>query len=277
MKKPLLMWTLAIIITLGAAVYQRMTGPTYPKRCKVTIGNQIYKLKLVRSSDAAGDEIVKLEIPDNTVNGKIHLRRYLSKDEWTINEMSREGSFLSGKLPHQPPAGKVEYFIEFSSGNETVFVEKENPIVMRFKGAVPDLVLIPHIFIMFFAMLLSNLAGLLVLFKDQKQKLYGMLALGFLFLGGMILGPIVQKYAFGDLWTGVPYGWDLTDNKTLIGFIGWIIAVAGNWKKERPYLTLIAAVVLLLIYSIPHSLFGSTLSPETGKVTQGFIQFFGLY
>ncbi len=50
----------------------------------------------------------------------------------------------------------------------------------------------------------------------------------------MILGPIVQKYAFGELWTGIPFGWDLTDNKTLIAFLFWILAVIMNRKKERP-------------------------------------------
>ncbi len=40
--------------------------------------------------------------------------------------------------------------------------------------------------------------------------------LGLLLVGGMILGPVVQKYAFGVFWTGVPWGWDLTDNKTLV-------------------------------------------------------------
>ena len=48
----------------------------------------------------------------------------------------------------------------------------------------------------------------------------------------MILGPIVQYYAFGDLWTGIPFGWDLTDNKTLIALIFWILAVV-NEQKER--------------------------------------------
>ena len=40
----------------------------------------------------------------------------------------------------------------------------------------------------------------------------------------MILGPLTQYYAFGALWTGFPFGIDLTDNKTLIALIGWIIA-----------------------------------------------------
>ena len=72
-------------------------------------------------------------------------------------------------------------------------------------------------------------------------------------------------------WTGIPFGWDLTDNKTLIAFIFWILAVVMNRKKERPLYTALAAFVLLLVYSIPHSLFGSELDYTSGQVTQGII------
>jgi hypothetical protein len=90
----------------------------------------------------------------------------------------------------------------------------------------------------------------------------------------MILGPLVQNYAFGELWTGIPFGWDLTDNKTLIAFLFWILAVFMNRKQEKPFYTALAALILLLIYSIPHSMFGSELDYSTGQVTQGFIMFF---
>jgi hypothetical protein len=89
----------------------------------------------------------------------------------------------------------------------------------------------------------------------------------------MILGPFVQLYAFGDLWTGVPFGWDLTDNKTLIAFLFWILAVVMNRRRDKPFYTVLAAVVLLLIYSIPHSMFGSQLDYHTGNVTQGMIMY----
>ncbi len=35
--KNFIFWTIAVLITVSAAMYQRMTGPTYPKRTKVTI------------------------------------------------------------------------------------------------------------------------------------------------------------------------------------------------------------------------------------------------
>ncbi len=49
-----------------------------------------------------------------------------------------------------------------------------------------------------------------------------------------------------------------------------------NRKKERPFYTILAAVVLLLIFSIPHSMFGSELDYASGQVTQGLIIIFSL-
>jgi hypothetical protein len=146
---------------------------------------------------------------------------------------------------------------------------RDEPIVIRFKGAVPAYILVPHILLMFLAMFFSNLAGIMSVVKYPRYKRYGIWTLIFLLAGGMILGPLVQYHAFGELWTGVPFGWDLTDNKTLIAVVFWIVAVAMNRKKDRPGYTLLAAFVLLLVYSIPHSLFGSELDYASGEVTQG--------
>ena len=55
-------------------------------------------------------------------------------------------------------------------------------------------------------------------------------------LGGMLLGPFVQKYAFGEFWTGWPNGHDLTDNKTLIMWLVWAAAlyVVMKYKTRLP-------------------------------------------
>ena len=87
---------------------------------------------------------------------------------------------------------------------------------------------------MFFAMFLSNFTGLIAIAGFKKQVFYGRITLLFLLAGGIVMGPVVQLYAFGELWTGVPFGWDLTDNKTLIAFLFWVAAVLGNIKKKDP-------------------------------------------
>jgi hypothetical protein len=292
--KTFLFWFLAFLITITAAIYQRATGPTYPKKQMIAVNGVDYPQKLVRSLGLDEEPVVKLRISDTTAHAKIYFRRYLSKDEFQsadfqfrskpihsfvmnkIFHMTKDEGFFA-EVPQQPAAGKIEYYIEITDQSGVRNYLKETPVVIRFKGGVPAYILIPHILFMFIAMLFSNLSGILAVFKVPSFRKYTNWTFGCLLVGGMILGPLVQLYAFGDLWTGIPFGWDLTDNKTLIAFVFWIAAVAMNRKKERPFYTILAAVVLLLIYSIPHSMFGSQLDYNTGTVTQGMIMNFFVF
>ena len=268
-KSKLLPWILAIIITVSAVIYQRATGPTYPAKFKVTINNKDYKLSLLRSSSLDKIAKVELEIPDNSVEGILFYRAYPSGTEWKEQRMLREKDNLTATIPGTMMAEKFEYYAVLSSGNETINVAKDNPVVIRFKGGVPWYILIPHILSMFLGMLFANFVALIILFKHPDYKFYLYVTFILLTIGGMILGPFVQLYAFDELWAGVPFGWDLTDNKMLIGFLVWGLAVLGNIKKNRPYLVVIAAVITLIIFSIPHSMYGSELDATTGKIIQG--------
>lgn len=269
--KTTLYWILAVIITLATAYYQRKTGPTRPKKVEITLNNTHYTLKLLRTHGGEEECEISLEIPDTLINGKLVYKLYPSNDEWTKVDLVRDSTLLKANLPLQPPAGKLAYHIRLASKYERVDVTGDEPVIIRFKGGVPRIIMGPHIILMFIAMLLSNLAGLLALAGHKRYIYYGKLTLIALLIGGMILGPLVQFHAFGKAWTGIPLGWDLTDNKTLISFVFWMVAVAMNWKKNRPGYTILAAVVLLLIYTIPHSMYGSELDYSTGEVTQGFI------
>ncbi len=40
MRKPAVQWTIAIVITLASALWQRWSGPTYPLRGKATVSGQ---------------------------------------------------------------------------------------------------------------------------------------------------------------------------------------------------------------------------------------------
>ncbi len=248
----------------------------------------MYELKLVRSLALDERSEVKLKITDTTVKARLFFKRFRSDEEYQVAEFSFKvypvDSYLMNKVfkitedkgffaevPQQPAAGKLQYYFEITDSNGTRSYLQETPVVIRFKGGVPAFILIPHILFMFMAMLFSTLAGLMSVIKYPLYKKYSIWTLILFIAGGMVLGPIVQYYAFGDLWTGIPFGWDLTDNKTLIALLFWILAVAMNRKKDRPLYTALAAFILLLIYSIPHSLFGSELDYNSGQVTQGFI------
>lgn len=271
MTKKIIFWTLTVIITLFTAYYQRTTGPTYPKKFKVTIDNSVQEFSLPRSQNGYTDCNVKLDFADPLISGKITYRRYPTSDPWDTLSFNREGEYLSAWLPKQPAAGKLEYKVELFKDGQNLAIENNEAVTVRFKDNVPAYALIPHILFIFAAMLLSTLTAFYALGNIPSFRFYTGLTLVLFLLGGMILGPIVQKFAFNEYWTGFPFGRDLTDNKALIAFIAWIVAWLGNRKKERKYLVIIAAIVVLVISYIPHSARGSELDYESGKIKTGMI------
>ena len=273
--KKFILWLLAFLITISAAVYQRTTGPTYPKHINVTVNNTVHELKLLRSLSLGEKSEIRLDLNDSNIKARLFFKQYKSDSEYESEDFTyradpKQGGFYAG-VPQQPVAGKLQYYIEITDLNGTQTYLKESPVIIRFKGDVPAFVLIPHILLMFIAMLFSTLAGLMAVIKYPLYKKYALWTLILFVAGGMVLGPVVQYFAFGNFWTGVPFGWDLTDNKTLIALVFWILAVIINKKNEKPIYTVLAALVLLLVFSIPHSLFGSELNVSTGQVTQGII------
>lgn len=264
----LLLWALAFVITIAAAIYQKTTGPTYPVKGNVAINGNDYDYKLLRSHGGDDDASIKFEFPKN-VSGKLLYRPFRSNDDFVETNMKFVDNELIGKLPHQPPAGKLEYKVLVNDGDNEFYLS-EQPTVIRFKGEVPLGILIPHIFFMFTAMFVSTRTGIEAIAKGTNVKKLTIITLVSLFIGGLILGPIVQKYAFGDYWTGWPFGGDWTDNKTIFAWGFWFIAFMVLRKKPQNRLwPIIAMLVLFAVYMIPHSMGGSELDTKTGKVTTG--------
>ncbi len=263
MKKTLLsvaLWCLALIITLSSAVYQRLTGPTHPVRGSAEIIGRTVRYSLPRTETVETDAPLVFTVPDTSIRGYVTYKRYKSFDEWQRIHMKRSGDELRAYLPNQPAAGKIMYYVFLESGVERVSLTGEEPVLLRYKGFVPLAILIPHVIIIFFAMFLSNRTALEAVRKTGSPYSYMCWTIGFFFVGGLILGPLVQKYAFGAFWTGFPFGTDLTDNKTLIAFVGWILALFFNRgeRSSRGWI-LCAALLMLAVYLIPHSLLGSEI------------------
>ena len=257
--KSILLWTVAVIFTLSLVIYQRTTGPTYPKRGTVEVGLENIKYKLLRTHDTGIDAPVEVKINDQTVTGQLSYKRFKSYDEWTTVEMKRNEEGLIAHFPFLPPAGKMEYnVVLFKDG--VAYKLNDEPVILRFKGVVPRPVLIPHIFFMFFSLLFGVRAGLEAIFRRKDTLFQAGVTLVTVIIGGLILGPIVQKFAFGAYWTGWPFGHDLTDNKTAVIFIFWLIAWFKLRKKpEHKTWVVVALIVMIIVYIIPHSVLGSEI------------------
>ena len=260
MKGSALLWIIALIITIASGYYQNLTGPTYPKSGTITFDGKTIEYSFLRSHGGNDDCSVSIKTDDKEIKGYLMWKRFKTDDEWTKIEMKYFNGIHIAVLPNQPPAGKLVYQILLEKGNTKLIVPEDEPVVIRFRGSVPATLLIPHIIAMFLAMLLSTRTGLEIFRKEPAYKKLTIWTLGLMIVGGLILGPLVQKYAFGELWTGFPNGTDLTDNKTLIATLGWIAALVAVYKYKKPkYWILGAAILTLVIFLIPHSLLGSEL------------------
>jgi hypothetical protein len=254
-------WTIAVVLTLTSAIWQRMSGPTYPVKGSARLGGQDIALRLERSNSIAGRLPVTVTAADAGVTGTVEWRRFPTSDPWSTLQMTRQGDRLETAIPPEPEplmpmAGKLEYRVKLTKGSEqTSFPDQ--PAVTRFKGDVPAWILIPHIAAMFFGMLFATRAAMAALFGGDT-RFSAFLAVGLLVFGGLVLGPVVQKLAFGEYWTGVPFGYDLTDNKTLIAAVAWVPAVIQLRGGTRARAAVVlAAVVTMVVFAIPHSVWGS--------------------
>lgn len=265
-------WFLAFVLAGSAMIYQRMTGPTYPMKVLVT-GDIV--AKLIRTHESTSDAMVELPVDRDKAqppSATLYFKRFRTDDQFTAVPMQgvkKEDLYqLEAPLPKQPAAGKLEYYIQANlEGKERRFPENpDKNVVIRFKDPVPNAILIPHVSLMIFSILLGMRTGLAALFAPYNMRLLAWITLCGMTVGGMILGPFVQKYAFGEYWTGFPMGGDWTDNKMLFMFLAWVFAcsvIGLNPKKKTTILHRIvvftAAIVMTVCYLIPHSMGGSEL------------------
>jgi hypothetical protein len=244
-----------------------MTGPSYPLRVDTAVGEATVKGKLPRTGTVDVPVPVSLDVAGE-VGGELRWRRWPTEDPWQSVPMTREGDALVAELPPQSrKAAKIEYRLRLSDGDENSVIV---PTRLRFKGAVPLPILVVHIFAMFFGMLFSLRAGLEALVKGSSLRWQTLATLVCLGGGGLLLGPIVQRYAFDAYWTGWPVGEDLTDNKLAVAVVFWLIAF---WQQRRGCRawSIVAAVVTFVIFMVPHSLHGSTHDWESGEHIQAVI------
>lgn len=274
------LWVLAFLLMFSAAAHQRRTGPTYELTGSFQIEGRAHAYELLRSEETLRQARIAIPDPGTDVAAVMEFRRFPTDDPFTpvpmVPEPGEEGMELAAYLPIQPSAGKIEYFLRVIGASEEVRIPAlgtgadgtrggEDTIILRYKDPVPLPVLLSHVLLMFFSILIGIRVALgAVVLPDGIGRLTWIAMIG-MTVGGMILGPIVQNYAFGAYWTGFPFGYDLTDNKTLVMWIAWAIACLVLWRRKSERdpvvrVTLIGAtLVMVAVYLIPHSFRGSEL------------------
>jgi hypothetical protein len=257
------LWAAAFAVTVTLAVFQRLTGPSHPLRGELRLadGSEL-SYRLPRSSEGRETLVVSLPPAVAELGAVLAWRRYPTLEPYRELAMTAEGDGrVTAAVPRQPAAGKVEYFIRLGGGSGAPQLPPAGTVVARFRDPVPAAILIPHILTMFASMLVSTRALLEVLRPGGgPARSQVLVAMALLVVGGLVLGPLVQKAAFGSYWTGWPLGTDLTDNKTALAFLAWLPATLAVLAGRRTRLAVAAGwLVMMGVFLIPHSLRGSEL------------------
>ncbi|MEI7705832.1 MAG: hypothetical protein WCK73_14690 [Deltaproteobacteria bacterium] len=280
--KRILPWVVAAALTLACFAFQNRTGPTYPLEGSFPTSRGDVAFKFLRSEEIGkGLQIMLRDPVPPGVSAKVRWRRYKSNDGWSETPMnpgtfrfSRRGTAeevrgVGATLPSLPErAGKYEYQVLVDDGNGSRSVTGDRPIYARYKAPVPHAVLLVHILVVFLSMMLALRTGIAALAGGEVRGL-AWATIGSLVLGAFVLGPIVQKYAFGVYWSGWPFGYDWTDNKVLVELAAWLLAAVTVSLARNPRIVrgavIAATAVTLAVYFIPHSIFGSEYDYTRGS------------
>ncbi|MFA5403865.1 MAG: hypothetical protein WC358_02910 [Ignavibacteria bacterium] len=255
-------WIVAAIITVISIFYQNTTGPTYPKKGNIIFNGKQIDYKLDRSALINIECPIKIYTNDSLIKGTLVWKRFNTLDNEKSKPMRYENGYLIVEIDKQEKmAEKLQYYIQLSTnqpGTQNVsqlgYIPDKNGVVIRFRGDVPFMIIILHIIFIFAFELMSLKTGMEFFRKEPKYKKYTFWTIALAVVGGFILGPLVQYYAFGEYWTGFPFGFDLTDNKMIIAFVAWVAALYAIYKSKKPgYWVLGAAIITIGIFLIPHS------------------------
>jgi hypothetical protein len=235
--------------------FQRITGPTYPIRGSINTKDSLIKFKFLRSCTLGEDCKI---IFNGKIDGYILYKKYKVDEKYTKIDFNFDGkiSYVNLKL-NLPKASKIEYDVFVKKLNDYIKIN-DKPIVLRFKGYVPSYILIPHIIFMYLFFFITTYIFLRINLTNQIDKKLFYISLSFLIFGGFIFGPFVQYYAFDVFWSGFPFGYDLTDNKTLLTLLVYFLPLHSMIKNKNIKMNFnIAYLLTTIVYLIPHSMYGS--------------------
>lgn len=182
----------------------------------------------------------------------------------------------NGYLPSFEIGARVKYALTLTrpDGSVVRLPRGSGFYVIKFKGKASTPVLAAHVacmFAAFFFMVLALFAAIGILRgREDKRRAAGAArwVLLFSFVGGWPLGLALNWQTFGVLWEGYPFGYDITDNKTQIVFVFWLVSLLLSWgsfigrgedrdkvgRKGFAWAIVASFVVSLALYILPHSL-----------------------
>ncbi len=270
-----------ILITLVIFVVARKISKNRPDEVEWTGGGvKITHLTVYEQVGPGQPEIILQVKPPNEIDAAV-LYRVPGVEAFDTVGMSEISSGVwSARLPAGEKGDRLEYGFKISQmtvheeGGSSTAASETGYYLIKYKGVVSATILALHILCMFaaFFFIVEALLGAfaMIILREEKEFTVAQTrwVLLFSFLGGVPLGFVLNSQRFGPIWEAFPFGTDITDNKTQLIIIFWIIIAAISWKSftcrrtgrdvagQGVFATavIIASVLSLFLYLVPHSL-----------------------
>jgi hypothetical protein len=191
--------------------------------------------------------------------------RYAGKERWEV------------RLPSLEKGMRIHYglSVRLEDGSTVMLPAKEDAFpLVKYKGEASPLVLVLHVVFMFgaFYFMVQSLWSAIDIMSTGQGKREAVSSARWVFfctlIGGWPLGFLLNYQAFGVIWEGYPFGYDITDNKTQVIFLFWLVSlllVRGSFlgrSEDEDMLgprgfaiaVLVSYIVSLFLFLVPHSL-----------------------
>lgn len=194
-----------------------------------------------------------------------------------------EEDIFEASMPVHPKGVKAWYYIEVkrqtTQGETKITLPDKNspdfkPVKLKFEGYVPAYIIIPHVLsifgAIFFAVLtLFSAIDVRKVKRTLKESIkFPVWTVILMLLGFLPFGIAMNYFAFGTWWEAFPFGKDITDNKSQVILLFWLITlflVKGtllgkgaekNLVSDRGYsnMVIISFIITVAMYAIPHSI-----------------------
>jgi hypothetical protein len=274
---------IAVLITLAVLGYARKTS--VGRSAKISIEKEGIKIEQMTTPKQEGETpaVIKANV-SNASTVKLFYK-VGDKPEYEIYEMKEsqsEKGLYETSVPTYPKGIRGYYYIEASSGQKPALIvtlpdkssPKFKPVTLKYQGKPPAWLILIHVLTAFIAVFFAVLS-VFSAWRVKKDNnaisaaiINPLLAVISMFVSFFPSGFAMNWYTFGTIWEAFPFGKDITDNKSQIIFLAWLLILIlfkgslfgksdnKNLVGSKLYFPAvsIAFLVMLIIYAIPHSL-----------------------
>lgn len=251
MKQNIILWIAAAVITFIAGFLQSRISGDYPVSGSFGIEGKEIGYKLDRVSYGDKDYRFSLRSEIKNLEGTVNWRPAGAR-KWESLELSGSGEIISGKIPVQKPATKVEYYVTVNYNSKSYNIPQNNkPVTLTFYGNIPSSISFYYWSTLLGLVLLSVRTGLEYFHHPGKIKKLNIFTLIFAVVNVFAFHPLRTTYKLGAVGKTVIPITEMFQLSSVLLAVTWIIATAliFNTKNYRIWAPA-AAIVTLLIFEL---------------------------